>query len=311
MIAALAAALIAATPPAGTPIEAPGPQGPLSGTLLGEGKGRPVVLIVPGSGPTDRDGNSPLGITAASYRLLAEALAAQGVATVRIDKRGMFGSRAAIADPNAVTIADYAGDVHAWARAIRARTGATCVWVLGHSEGGLVALVAAQAPADLCGVVLVATPGRPLGQVLRDQFRANPANAPLSGQIEAVMSAFETGRPIDRAALHPALAAAFPPSLDGYMRSLLSYDPATLAAAYRGPMLVEQGTRDVQVSVEDARRIAGARPGIALVPVDGATHALKRAAGEGRAASLATYADPSLPLADGVVAPIVAFVTRR
>ena len=87
-----------------------------------------------------------MGVAAAPYRMLAEGLAARGVATVRIDKRGMFGSAGAIADANAVTIADYAADVHAWVKAARARTGASCVWVLGHSEGGLVALAAAQQP---------------------------------------------------------------------------------------------------------------------------------------------------------------------
>jgi hypothetical protein len=112
----LAAALAAAPVPVGTPIEAPGPLAPLKGTLLGsEGVPRATVLIIPGSGPTDRDGNNPMGVAAAPYRLLAEALTKRGVATVRIDKRGMFGSRAAIADGNAVTIADYAAGVGAGA----------------------------------------------------------------------------------------------------------------------------------------------------------------------------------------------------
>src|SRR3954466_8477510 len=88
------------------PLTAPGPQGPLAGTLLDAGKGAPVVLIIPGSGPTDRDGNNPMGATAAPYRLLAEALADNGVSTVRIDKRGLGGSKAAVADGNKVTIAD-------------------------------------------------------------------------------------------------------------------------------------------------------------------------------------------------------------
>ena len=65
------------------------------------------MLIVPGSGPTDRDGNNPMGVAAAPYRMLAEALAARGIGSVRIDKRGMFASAGAAADPNAVTIGDY------------------------------------------------------------------------------------------------------------------------------------------------------------------------------------------------------------
>ena len=82
-------------------LTAPGPMGLLKGTLtLPSEHGplpnkTPVFLIVPGSGPTDRDGNSPLGIAAAPYRLLAEALAKRGYPSVRIDKRGMFGSEGA------------------------------------------------------------------------------------------------------------------------------------------------------------------------------------------------------------------------
>src|SRR5262245_15965848 len=124
-------------------IQIPGPEGSLAGTLLAPGTpSAPVVLIIPGSGPTDRDGNGPAGLMASTYRLLAEGLVTRGIASVRIDKRGLFGSRAAVTDPNSVTIDDYAADVRAWVSAIRDRTGAPCVWVLGHSEGGLVALVA-------------------------------------------------------------------------------------------------------------------------------------------------------------------------
>ena len=125
--------IAAAAAVAAVPLTAPGPQGPLAGTFENAGQGSPIVLMIPGSGPTDRDGNSPLGLTAGSLRLLAEALAADGVSSVRVDKRGMFGSKAAVADPNKVTIGDYAADVHSWVKSIRDKTHAKCVWVLGHS----------------------------------------------------------------------------------------------------------------------------------------------------------------------------------
>ena len=127
---------------AATTVTAPGPNGPLEGTFIDAGASAPVVVIIPGSGPTNRDGNNALGIKPDSYKLLAEALGAKGVSTIRIDKRGMFGSKAAIPDPNKVTIADYAADAHQWASVAKARTGAKCAWLLGHSEGGLVALTA-------------------------------------------------------------------------------------------------------------------------------------------------------------------------
>jgi uncharacterized protein len=302
-----ALALLAATPLAEEPITARGPEGPLAGTLAGEGAGRPVVLMLPGSGPTDRDGNNALGIRAQSTRLLAEALAAQGVASVRIDKRGLFGSRAAIADPNKVTIADYAADVRSWIGAIRARTGARCVWVLGHSEGGLIALQAAQTPEGICGLVLVAAPGRPLGVILREQFHANPANAPLLADADAAIDTLEAGRDVDVSGFHPGLQRIFAPAVQGFLKDMFAHDPATLIAAYKGPVLIVQGEADLQVSVVDARRLAAAQPRATLALMPGVNHVLKTAPAD-RPGNLATYADPALPLAPGVAAAVMRFV---
>src|SRR4030095_905226 len=109
----LLAGMVAAQP-VERAITAPGPGGPLAGTMIDAGKGSPIILLIPGSGPTDRDGKHPLGVKASPYRLLADALSKDGVSTVRIDKRGMFGSKRAVVDANRVRIADYARDSHAW-----------------------------------------------------------------------------------------------------------------------------------------------------------------------------------------------------
>jgi uncharacterized protein len=291
-------------------IQAPGPSGPLQGVLNGvPAPGAPVILIIPGSGPTDRDGNSPLGIRAGTYRLLADGLAAAGIASVRIDKRGLHGSAAAVADANAATIADYAADVASWVRAIRAETAAGCVVLLGHSEGGLVALEAASG-ADVCGLVLAATPGRPLGAILREQLRANPANAPLLPDAEAAISALENGRRVDVSGLPVPLRALFRPEVQPFLIDLMARDPVRLAATIRLPMLILQGDRDLQVGVEDARRLRTAAADAELTLLPDVNHVLKRAPAGGRAENLATYADPALPLADGVVDAVTGFMRR-
>lgn len=289
-------------------ISAAGPNGPLEGTLLDAGKNSPVVLVIPGSGPTDRDGNNPLGITAASYRLLAEALAQKGVSTVRIDKRGMFGSKAAIADANKVTIGDYATDTHAWVDVIRRRTGAGCVWVLGHSEGGLVALESAQNPKGICGVILVSAAGRRLGDVMREQLRSNPANAPVLDDALAAIDSLEAGKTVDVSAMHPALQKLFAPQVQPFLIDVMAADPAKLAATTKIPVLIAQGGRDLQVTEVDAKALAAAQPKAKLALIPAMNHILKDVASDDRAANLAAYADPSIPVDSTLVNAIADFV---
>jgi pimeloyl-ACP methyl ester carboxylesterase len=306
----LAIVVAVAVSAASIPLSVPGPQAPLAGTFLDAGKGAPVVLIIPGSGPTDRDGNSPLGITAAPYRLFAEALAARGVSTLRADKRGMFGSKSAVSDPNAVTLADYAGDAHQWARMLRTRTGTRCIWLLGHSEGGLIALEAAQHPSDLCGLILVAAPGRKLGIILREQLRANPANAPILPQAFAALDSLESGKPVNPATLHPGLQSLFNAKVQPYLMELLRADPARLAASAKLPMLIVRGGKDIQVAAADAAALRQARPDARTVSPSNMNHVLKDVASDDRTANLVTYADPSLPVDQTLVSAVADFVKK-
>ncbi|MEK2606630.1 alpha/beta hydrolase [Burkholderia arboris] len=292
-----------------TDIEAPGPGGPLSGTLLSPAAGDvPVVLIVPGSGPTDRNGNNPYGIQASTYRMLAEGLLANGIASVRIDKRGMYGSASATADANDVTIDDYAADVRSWVTAIRTQTGASCVWVLGHSEGGWVALSAARQAVDICGLILVSSAGRPLGQVLTQQLQSNPANAPVLGNAMSILESLEAGKTVDAARIDPALMPLFRPQVQRFLMSELAVDPVALLAGCTKPVLIVQGARDIQVGLQDAQLLKDANPRARLAVIAHANHVLKTVHTEARDENLAAYSAPSLPLADGVVEAISVFV---
>ena len=301
---ALAAVLVA---PSETPVALPGQPAPLHGTLLTpDGAPRAVAVMLPGSGPTDRNGDSPLGVRAASMRLLAEALATQGIASVRYDKRGIGESQAAGTDEADLRFGDMATDARAWAAEAVAKTGLPCAWLIGHSEGALVALVAAQSSdTPVCGLVLIAGAGRPAGQLLREQLNASLPQA-LKPAAMSALDDLEAGRPTEAPA---ALAAVFRPSVQPYLMSWLPLDPARLAADYDGPILIVQGDHDIQVSMADAERMAAAQPRAELVRLEGVNHVLKVAPAD-RAGNVATYADPALPLAPGVGEAVGGFILK-
>lgn len=287
------------------PVQIPGPAGPLEAERVAMPGAAHALVIIPGSGPTDRDGNSPgLGMGSDTLRLLAEELAAEGIASLRIDKRGFYGSEGAIADPNDVTIAAYAEDARAWVA--EAANLAPCVWLAGHSEGGLVALAAAQEPPEaLCGLILLAAPGRPLGRIMMEQVEANPANAPILEEMRGLVEGLEAGRTSDPATVSPPLQALFTAGQQRYMMDLFAQDPAALATGWAGPALIVQGDADIQISTRDADLLAEAMPQAGRLPLPGGTHLLKEDVPD---QPFATYTDPSLPLHPALVPGIVGFL---
>ncbi len=292
-----------------TEISAPGPAGPLKGLLLtpDDRKARSVALIVPGSGPTDRDGNGPM-IKSATYRLLAEGLADHGIASVRIDKRGLFTSAGAVPDADAVSMEDYADDVHCWIDVIKRMIRADCVWLIGHSEGGLVSLMASAKPDSICGLVLLASPGRPPGDILREQMKRFAKTRAVLDQSLSAIAALEAGNRVDATDLDPALAPVFRVGVQGFLISFLAVQPDLLAQSYTGPMLILQGRRDLQVSEADADRLKKANHDAELVLLDNTNHVLKTVTTDDADANMATYVDPHLPLAPGVVEAVARFI---
>ncbi|MEM1428975.1 MAG: alpha/beta fold hydrolase [Pseudomonadota bacterium] len=307
--AILATALVAPTLAASETVQIPGPEGPLEGEQIAVDGARSTVVIVPGSGPTDRNGNSNVSpLQSDTYKLLAEELAAAGIASIRIDKRGFFGSQGAIADPNDVTVSAYASDVLGWLD-FAADQGAACTWIAGHSEGGLVALAAAQMDPDgLCGIVLLAAPGRPVGDLLLEQVRRNPANAPFMAEIESLVAQLSAGHTRDVAKISPELLPLFSEGPQRFMADLFSYDPAGLARDWAGPTLIVQGDADVQVAKRDADLLQSAFKRPQRLDLDGGTHMLKQ---DVPGQPFATYVQPELPLHPDLVEGIAAFISAK
>jgi uncharacterized protein len=124
----------------------------------------------------------------------------------------------------------------------------------------------------------------------------------------AALDALERGQKIDVTAMHPALQKLFAPQVQGFLIDILARDPAQLAKTLRVPLLIVQGERDLQVSAGDARALAAAQPKGEVVLIPTMNHVLKDVQVDDRAANLATYADPSLPIDNALVDAITRFV---
>ncbi len=277
-------------------------DGRLFGTMLiPVGEALDMVVIEPGSGPTDRNGNQA-GMKNDSLKMIAEALGDAGIATIRIDKRGIAKSAKAMTREDDITLDIIVEDFKNWAAFAKSQPGVKRVFLLGHSEGALVAAIAGQSP-DIAGVISVSGAGIRASDILRRQIAAaNPVALPL---IDPILKKLEAGELVPD--VMPALATLFRPSVQPYLISWFKYDPAVEIAKVPGKVAILQGTTDIQVLVEDAEKLHAAKPDAAYTIIEGMNHVLKIAPADGTENAKA-YNDPSLPLAAGFMDAILGFI---
>lgn len=267
----------------------------------------PVALIIAGSGPTDRNGNSPaLPGANNSLKLLSRGLAEHGIASLRYDKRGIAASRQASTREQDVRFTHFIEDAEGWLAQLRADRRFSTVAVVGHSEGSLIGMVAAgEAGAD--AYVSLEGAGRKPLELISEQLSGQLPPETVA-QARAVMATMEAGNlPDSSVHIPPILASLFRPSVQPYLVSWFKYDPAVEIAKLRIPVLIVQGTTDIQVGMKDADTLAAAQPAGKLVVIEGMNHVLKTAP-PGRAEQMATYSDPTLPVVPRLLGELAGFI---
>jgi len=264
----------------------------------------PVAVIVAGSGPTDRNGNSLLGIKPNTYAQLAWRLAERGIASLRYDKRGMPATQGLV-DILTTSFDDFVSDVTAAARALAADPRFSRVVVLGHSEGAGLVLLAANRGAPVAGVALLAGLGRPFAVVLREQLAAQFDAATLV-QWDSAFARYLRGE--EPGPLPDALRPLVAPANRRFLQTAVGYDPVKEVRAAKVPVLIVQGGTDIQVSVADAQALAAARPAATLLIIPDANHVFKRAPTRDRTAQTAQYMDPTLPVVPELVDAVARWV---
>jgi pimeloyl-ACP methyl ester carboxylesterase len=305
VLAAAAGQGLTSVPGAGA-VERSVVAGGLPATFLTPDRGaaRAAVLLIAGSGPTDRDGNNAFGVSASYLAKLARALGDAGIASLRYDKRGVPGS-IAVEDEGAITFDTIVDDA---ARAIdwlQAATPGTPLAAIGHSEGGLVALELAARRERLNRLVLLATPGRRPAETLRDQL--GRLEEPLRAKALAILAELEAGG--TDADVPPPLLPLFRPSVQPFVRSLFSLDPAARLRMLGRPTLAVGGGRDIQVGRADFDALV-AVAGVRALWLETMNHALAPVDTDDIGDNLAAYADPLAPLAPGLAEAVAGFLLR-
>ena len=287
--------------------------GDISATLNTPKAGCDVaVLIVAGSGPTDRNGNSGQSLNTYTYKMLSDNLVKSGIAVLRYDKRAIGRSR--LNDPATIpnlVFDDFVDDAARCVDFLHSE-GFKKVVVAGHSEGGEIALhLALREDVAVDGLVLLCCPGFPMDQILNAQLSAQlvPQHVGLMVTATTIIKRIKAGESVPVESIPQELLSLFHPSVQPFLSSSMAFDPAELMSRVEQPTLVISGGRDIQVTKENAEMLmAGAKCGEHL-HFEQMTHILKDADTNDRIQQLVNvYVNANLPLTEGLSEAIIKFV---
>jgi pimeloyl-ACP methyl ester carboxylesterase len=263
-----------------------------------------VALIVAGSGPTDRNGNSLiLSGKNNSLKMLAQELAMQGIATLRYDKRGIGLSKDAGFSEAEMTFELFINDAKAWVELLSNDARFTKIYTIGHSQGALIASVLATEVLEVKGTILISGTSQSADEIIEAQLKGLPEGL----QIEAkqVMESLRSGKTVPEVTMF--LASVFRPSVQPFLISWMKYQPKDYMTKTKVPMLVVHGENDIQVPDWHADSLAVDNANAKVYKVTGMNHVLKDAPMQ-RDVNLATYGNPDLNLSAGLVDGIAGFI---
>jgi hypothetical protein len=260
----------------------------------------PVALLIAGSGSTDHDGNGPQA-KPATLKKLSEQLVARKIATLRYDKRGAGGWKPEFGRPEDFRFKDYVDDAAALVNYLRSSGKFSKVIVVGHSEGGLVAILTARrVPIDR--LVLLVTAARRQGDLLKAQLEKKQLAPEIFQPIAKAIDAITAGQIVDPTP--PGLS--IPPSMQPGIASAFSEDPITPLKLIDVPTLIVGGGRDRQVARLDFIALGAASPAAKTLWVPDMNHVLVDVTDE--TDDLAAYNQPERALDTDLIDTVAAFI---
>ena len=264
-----------------------------------------IVLIIAGSGPTDNDGNNPLGMNENfSYKMLAHQLYKNDIGSVRYDKRAIGSSASAYNGDTDFEFNYFIDDAVAILGYIKENYPEIKIIIAGHSQGSLVGMIAAQ-KTSVDGFISLAGAGFSIDEVLREQLADQPPF--FKDYAYKVLDSLKLGVELDT--VYPPVSNILPKSLQVFLHQWMSYDPLQEINKLTIPVLVINGTHDIQVGVENAERLVSNKKQFNLMIIKGMSHVLKDAPKD-KEENMKTYNDINLPLNSEMMEGILLFINK-
>lgn len=282
--------------------------GVISGTLTipNNAKTSPIVIIIAGSGPTDRNCNSPLGIQTNAYKMLSENFAKNGISSLRFDKRGIGKSKSAMTSESDLRFETYVNDVVAWISLLKPDPRFSKIFLLGHSEGSLIGMIAAN-KIKISGLISIAGVGKSADKLLQEQLK-DKLPQQLLDESNRIIDSLKIGKTVS--IVNPNLIALYRPGVQPYMISWIKYDPAIEINKLKIPVFIIQGSTDIQVNVDNAKILSSSKSDAKLLIIEKMNHIMKESDTDIQK-NMATYRNPDLPLISGLVDVIVDFIMTK
>ncbi|MFT5436059.1 MAG: pimeloyl-ACP methyl ester carboxylesterase [Ulvibacter sp.] len=261
-----------------------------------------LVIIIGGSGPTDRNGNQQM-MENNSLRFLAEALYNNGIASYRYDKRIVKLMKNRTLREKDIRFDDFITDAETVTDYFKNGGEFSKIYIIGHSQGSLVGMIAAQGRAD--GFISIAGAGQEIDDVIVDQI-ANQS----PGLKESARTAYDDLR-VNGVALNysPSLASLFRPDLQPFMSSWMKFDPQIEVAKLKIPVLIVNGDKDIQVQISEAEHLHEAQPNAEYFIVENMNHILKKIEGSDLE-NTKSYNIYNLPIMPELVERVSTFIKK-
>lgn len=264
----------------------------------------PIVIIISGSGPTDRDGNNPM-MKNNSLKMLAAELNKSGIASLRFDKRGIAASKTAGLSEADLRFDTYVNDVLSWIEFIKSKNKFSNIIIAGHSEGSLIGMIASQ-NKNVNKFISIAGPGQPADMLIKEQLKNQPPQ--VMDMCAPILDELAKGNTVND--VPQMLYSLFRPSVQPYMISWIKYDPRSEIKKLDKPILILQGKNDIQVSINDAKMIHEAKPESKLILIDEMNHILKNSEAD-MMKNMQTYNMPDLQINNELISEITKFVLQK